>query len=57
MEEKRSIKSNTNKKMLKENQLEYSDFKINDKTLIFKTNNIEKFELLFYSKKTTCKSI
>ena len=51
VEEKIQSKVIPSKKLLKENQLEYSDFKINDKTLIFKTNNIEKFELLFYSKK------
>ena len=51
VEEKIQSKVIPIKKLLKENQLEYSDFKINDKTLIFKTNNIEKFELLFYSKK------
>ncbi len=51
VEEKIQSKVIPIKKMLKENKLEYSDFEINDKTLIFKTNNIEKFELLFYSKK------
>ena len=51
VEEKIQSKVIPIKKLLKENQLKYSDFKINDKTLIFKTNNIEKFELLFYSKK------
>ena len=51
VEEKIQSKVIPIKKMLKENKLEYSDFKINDKTLIFKTNNIEKFEFLFYSKK------
>ena len=51
VEEKIQSKVIPIKKLLKENQLEYSDFKINNKTLIFKTNNIEKFELLFYSKK------
>ena len=53
VEEKIQSKVIPIKKLLKENQLEYSDFKINNKTLIFKTNNIEKFELLFYSKKDT----
>ena len=58
VEEKIQSKVIPIKKMLKENKLEYSDFEINDKTLIFKTNNIEKFELLFFSKKKQpCKSI
>ena len=39
------------KKLLKDNNLTYSDFKISSKNLIFKINDIEKFELLFYSKK------
>ena len=39
------------KKLLKDNNLNYSDFKISSKNLIFKINDIEKFELLFYSKK------
>ena len=39
------------KKILKENNLNYSNFKIEDKKLSFKTENIEKFELIFFSKK------
>ena len=39
------------KKLLKDNDLDYTDFKIKDKTLSFKVNDIKKFELLFYSKK------
>ncbi len=39
------------KKLLKDNSLNYDDFKISDKSLIFKLSDIEKFELLFFSKK------
>ena len=39
------------KKFLKKNNLNYSNFKINEKDLIFSLNDIEKFKLLFYSKK------
>ena len=39
------------KKMLKSNDLVFSNFKINEKSLSFKINNEEKFELLFFSKK------
>jgi len=39
------------KKLLKENDLDYSDFKINDKNLEFSLNDIEKFELLLFSRK------
>ncbi len=39
------------KKLLKENNLDYIDFKIKEKTLSFKINDIDKFELLFFSKK------
>jgi len=39
------------KKLLKDNDLNYSNFKINEKNLIFSTDNIEKFELLLFSKK------
>ena len=39
------------KKLLKDNNLNYSDFKIKDKALSFKINDIPKFELLFFSKK------
>ena len=39
------------KKLLKDNEIDYSDFKIKDKNLILKINNEEKFKLLFFSKK------
>ena len=39
------------KKLLKDNDLDYSNFEINDKRLTFLLNDIEKFELLFFSKK------
>ena len=39
------------KKLLKDNNLDYKNFEIDDKTLSFKVNNIEKFELIFFSKK------
>jgi len=39
------------KKLLKDNDLNYSNFKINEKDLTFSLNNIEKFKLLFFSQK------
>jgi len=39
------------KKLLKDNNLNYSNFKINEKNLTFSLNNIEKFKLLLFSKK------
>ncbi len=39
------------KKLLKDNNLRYQDFKIKDKTLSFKTDDIERFKLFFFSKK------
>jgi len=39
------------KKLLKDNNLNYSNFKINEKNLSFSLNNIEKFKLLLFSKK------
>ena len=38
------------KKFLKENKLDYSNFVVNDKSLIFNIDNPEKFELIFFSK-------
>ena len=38
------------KKLLRENNLNYSNFKIKDKILSFKLDDTEKFELLFFSK-------
>ena len=39
------------KKLLKDNNLDYSNFKIKDKKLILEVSDIEKFEVIFYSKK------
>ncbi len=39
------------KKLLKENNLVYSNFKISDKDLIFNLDNIEKFDSIFFSQK------
>ena len=38
------------KKLLKENNIIYSNFKINSQTLTLYINDIEKFDLIFYSK-------
>jgi len=51
VEEKIQSKVIPIKKLLKDNNLDYSNFKINKKTLSFKVNDKEKFELLFFSKK------
>ena len=51
VKEKIQSKVITLKKLLKENNLNYSNFVINDKDLTFKLNDIEKFKLLFFSKK------
>ena len=39
------------KKLLKENNLVYSNFKISDQDLIFNLDNIEKFDSIFFSQK------
>ncbi len=39
------------KKLLKENNLKYSNFEINEKNLIFNIDDIDKFKILFFSKK------
>ena len=39
------------KKLLKDNNLKYSNFKINEKNLTFTLDNIERFKLLLFSKK------
>ena len=39
------------KKYLKDNNLEYSNFIINEDNLVFSTNNLEKFKKIFFSKK------
>ena len=36
---------------MKENDIKYNNFKINEKSLTFKVNDIEKLKLLFFSKK------
>ncbi len=51
VEEKIQSKVIPLKKLLKENNLIYKNFKINNKSLVFEINDIEKFELLFLSKK------
>ena len=51
VEEKNTIKSNPNKKLLKENKLNYSNFKITNKSLIFKLDDYEKFETIFFQRK------
>ena len=51
IKEKIQSKVITLKKLLKENNLNYKNFKINEKNLSFSINNTKKFELLFYSKK------
>ena len=39
------------KKLLKDNNIKYSNFKINNHTLSLNINNFDKFDLLFYSRK------
>ncbi len=39
------------KKLLKDNKIEYSNFKIDDDTLSLKVEDLKKFELFFFSKK------
>ena len=39
------------KKLLNENNISYSNFKIKDKSVSFKVSDINKFDLFFYSKK------
>ena len=39
------------KKILKEKNFNYSNFKINEQNLIFSLDDVEKFEILFFSKK------
>ena len=51
VEEKIQSKVIPIKKLLRENDLNYTDFKINKKNLTFKINDLEKFELLFFSRK------
>jgi len=51
VEEKIQSKVIPLKKLLKDNNVNYSDFKISSNTLTFKINDIEKFDLIFFSKK------
>ena len=51
VEEKIQSKVIPIKKLLKENNLTYADFKIKNNNLSFKVNDIEKFELVFFFKK------
>ncbi len=51
VEEKIQSKIIPLKKLMKENKLDFSNFKINEKNLVFKVNDLEKFEFLFFSKK------
>ena len=51
VEEKIQSKVIPIKKLLKENEIIYSNFKIDSKKLSLTLNNIDKFELIFYSKK------
>ena len=51
VEEKIQSKVIPIKKLLKENNLNYKDFKITNENIIFKINDVDKFELFFFSKK------
>ena len=51
VEEKIQSKVIPIKKILKDNSLNYSNFKINNNTLTLNINDIDKFDLLFYSQK------
>ncbi len=51
VEEKIQSKVIPLKKLFKDNNLIYDDFKISKKSLLFKVNDNEKFEQLFYTKK------
>ncbi len=51
VEEKIQSKVIPIKKLLKDNNLNYSNFQIKNKSLNFRVSDTEKFELLFYSKK------
>jgi len=51
IEEKIQSKVIPIKKLLKENSIKYSNFKINNQTLLVNINEIDKFDLLFYSRK------
>ena len=51
VEEKIQSKIIPLKKLMKENNLDFANFKINKKDLVFDVNDLERFELLFFSKK------
>ena len=51
VEEKIQSKVIPIKKLLKDNQINYDSFKINENSLSLSIDNIEKFNLLFYSRK------
>ena len=51
IKEKIQAKNNTTKKIIEKNDIKYNNFKINEKSLTFKVNDIEKLKLLFFSKK------
>ena len=51
VEEKIQSKVIPIKKLLRENNLNYKDFKITKKNIVFEINDIDKFELFFFSKK------
>ena len=51
VEEKIQSKVIPIKKLFREKNLSFTDFKINKKNLIFKMNDLEKFELVFFSRK------
>ena len=51
VEEKIQSKVIPIKKLLRKNNLNFTDFKINKKNLTFKINDLEKFELFFFSRK------
>ena len=51
VEEKIQSKVIPLKKLLKENNLNYTNFKIKNKSLNFKIEDLKKFELVFFSKK------
>ncbi|MDA9684426.1 protein translocase subunit SecD [Candidatus Pelagibacter bacterium] len=51
VEEKIQSKVIPIKKLLRENNLNYTDFKINKQNLTFKINDLEKFESFFFSRK------
>ena len=51
VEEKIQSKVIPIKKLLRENNLDYKDFKITKKNIVFEINDIDKFELFFFSRK------